>query len=133
MIIVAPISIGELYDKISVLKIKQNRISNQSKLINVNEELKLLNDEASKVAVGERKEELKVLTDELMDINTKIWENVDLLHVYEITNRICGDDFSATARAVYLDNDIRANIKRQINSMFSSSIVEEKHYSSDAI
>ena len=125
MIIHAPISIGELIDKITILKIKSILIVDKIKLKNIEQELQLLE---------ELKDSLNVDIDILEPLQSKLYGvNLELWHIEnykrECEKNQCFDDkFIETARQVYLKNDLRAEIKHSINKLFGSTIVEEKSY-----
>ena len=122
MVQIAP---GELIDKITILEIKMQRLSNKSQLNNVQNELRILSD----VKLNEIIEtpDLKELILKLKEVNEALWEVEDDL-------RECEDmgDFSfkfiELARSVYKKNDDRADIKRKINKLLASEIFEEKSY-----
>jgi hypothetical protein len=125
MIIHAPISIGELIDKITILKIKSILITDSIKLKNIEQELQLLE---------ELKDSLNVDIDTLEPLQYKLYGvNLELWHI-ENYKRECEKNqsfdgkFIDSARQVYLKNDLRAEIKHHINTMFGSTIVEEKSY-----
>ena len=123
MIVMAPISVGELIDKITILQIKQTKITDESKLINVRRELQeLLNifDNLSIPNVVER-------TDRLRQINAELWEIEDFKRQCE-QNRLFDAKFIQAAREVYIKNDLRAHLKKDINEQCGSIIVEEKSY-----
>jgi hypothetical protein len=116
---------GELIDKITILEIKSERISDAAKLQNVRKEL------ADLVAVRERAlttlPELTRLTAELKAINEALWQIEDDLRECE-RRQDFGADFIALARSVYQHNDRRAAVKRRINDLCGSRIIEEKSY-----
>src|ERR1700722_19613871 len=124
MPILAPISAGELVDKITILRVKAERID-AGKRANVTKELRLLEALAADVLPDSQK--LAVLTAELTAVNAALWD-------IEEGKRDCerrqdfGGDFVRLARAVYLENDRRAAIKRAINDETGSELVEEKSY-----
>ena len=124
MPILAPISAGELVDKITILRVKAERID-ASKRANVAKELRLL--EALAADVLPDTPTLAVLTAELTAVNAALWD-------IEEGKRDCerrqdfGGEFVRLARAVYLENDRRAAIKRSINGETGSDLVEEKSY-----
>lgn len=122
-----PVSWGEVFDKLTILQIKAEKLKNKHKLVNVNKELK----EIQKV-VGDLKhfpEDLPSLLQALKDINAQLWDVEESKRDCE--RRQCFDDsFVKLARQVYLYNDQRALIKRQINDLLGSEIVEEKSYQS---
>ena len=125
MIIHAPISIGELIDKITILKIKSILIVDTIKLKNIEQELQLLE---------ELKDSLNIDIDTLEPLQYKLYGvNLELWHIENYKrkcekNQTFDDKFIETARQVYLKNDLRAEIKHSINTMFGSTIVEEKSY-----
>ena len=124
MAILAPISAGELVDKITILRVKADRIG-AAKRVNVTKELRLLEALAGEVLPDSPK--LAVLTAELTTVNAALWD-------IEEGKRDCerrqdfGGEFVRLARAVYLENDRRAAIKRAINELTGSDLVEEKSY-----
>jgi hypothetical protein len=123
--LMAPISTGELFDKISILLIKSERIKEPSKLNNVHAELKLLQaiaDERFAAVAG-----LSELCAALKTVNEAIWEAEDLVRECERLARF-DEVFVATARSTYVNNDRRAAIKRQINILLGSRLVEEKSH-----
>ena len=123
--ILIPASHGELADKITILRIKRDRIGDNAKRANVERELSLLEDIAAREAAGFGP--VEPLLAELTAINAKLWDIEDAKRAAERAQRFDGD-FIAMARAVYLENDRRAAIKRQINDAFGSDIVEEKSH-----
>lgn len=123
--ILIPVSPGELADKITILRIKRERIGDDAKQANVARELALLNEIAEREADGFRT--VAPLVAELMAINAKLWDIEDGKRAAERAQRFDAD-FIALARAVYLENDRRAAIKRQINDALGSDIVEEKSH-----
>lgn len=125
MIIHAPISIGELIDKITILKIKSILITDSIKLKNIEQELQLLE---------ELKDSLNIDIDSLEPLQYKLYGvNLELWHIEnykrECEKNQCFDDkFIESARQVYLKNDLRASLKKQINELVGSIIIEEKSY-----
>ena len=120
-----PVSFGELVDKITILEIKSERIEDFSKLANVRTELDLLTTALSRFcAVPARAGELKA---ELQQINEALWEIEDQIRDCERRNDF-GARFVDLARRVYLTNDRRSAVKRQLNELAGSVIVEEKSY-----
>ena len=129
MKILIPVSAGELLDKISILEIKKERIQESDKKKNVNKELNLLR----KVQVESELVEticpkiLDHLCQRLKKVNEKLWDVEDKLRLLEEES-----NFSITfvnfARSVYRLNDERAQIKRKINELSGSELVEEKSY-----
>jgi len=118
------ISIGEAFDRLTILKIKSEKIKDESKLANVMKEYfylqNLLNEE---LEVNEENEDFK----RLLEINENLWEVEDLLREYE-ENKSFNDKFIQLARLVYVLNDRRARVKKEINLAYGSEFVEEKSY-----
>jgi len=118
------ISIGEAFDRLTILKIKSEKIKDESKLANVTKEYfylqNLLNEE---LEVNEENEDFK----RLLEINENLWEVEDLLREYE-ENKSFNDKFIQLARLVYVLNDRRARVKKEINLAYGSEFVEEKSY-----
>jgi Flp pilus assembly protein TadD len=124
-LIAIPGAVGELIDKIAILEIKSRRISDDDKLRNVRRELALL--ERSLNGAGLDHAGLGGLKGELTAVNERLWEIEDEIRSCE-RNGEFGDRFVALARSVHVANDRRAAIKREINRLFDSAIVEEKCY-----
>lgn len=123
MNITAPISIGELFDKLSILEIKISKITDPVKLKNVKNEFDLLQAIASNYIINE---ELASNLKKLKEVNLELWEIEDEIRIYEM-NKDFEDPFVDLARKVYLKNDLRFKIKSQINRILGSKIIEEKH------
>ncbi len=117
-----PVSWGELVDKITILEIKAERIDDPKKLANVTRELWLLNRKLSPVATQVLRLKLR-----LKDVNMKLWDIEDEIRDCEREQNF-GPRFIELARAVYVTNDQRADVKREINFALSSELVEEKSY-----
>lgn len=116
------VSTGEIVDKLSILKIKQNNIKDKEKLININKEY----DYLYKIVF----EDLKINKEDfykLILINEKLWEIEDDLRIKENKKQF-DEEFIELARNVYYTNDERANIKKDINIKYKSNFVEEKSY-----
>ena len=124
MPIMAPISAGELVDKILILQIKSSRIGAEQRA-NVETERALLVAILATAIASDAK--LEGLTAELLDINTRLWNIEDAIRDCERDGDF-GPEFIRLARAVYRENDRRALVKRQINDVLESEIVEEKSY-----
>jgi Family of unknown function (DUF6165) len=120
-----PISPGELLDKITILRIKAARMSDATKVANVKHELALL----EKTWKDSGAAALDLATEEanLTRVNEKLWVIEDDIRDEERAKRF-GEKFIELARAVYFINDDRAAIKKRINTLAGSSIVEEKSY-----
>jgi hypothetical protein len=123
--ILAPISIGELIDKITILEIKAERMVDSDQLRNVGVELAMLRALAS--SAGLDTPEMAAYAQELKSINAALWSIEDEIRELEMHGDF-GVRFIALARSVYQTNDRRARTKRQINAAFGSSLVEEKSY-----
>jgi hypothetical protein len=123
--ILVPISPGELLDKITILRIKSERMKDESKLANVRHELKLLEQTWSAAVPASA----NVRSDEqaLAAVNTRLWDIEDEIRVLERQQRF-DSAFIALARSVYIENDERAAIKKRINVALGSALVEEKSY-----
>tara|TARA_Y100000389_G_scaffold27816_1_gene23843 strand:- start:1471 stop:1857 length:387 start_codon:yes stop_codon:yes gene_type:complete len=120
-----PISLGELLDKISILEIKNKKILNESKILNIKKELNGLNKVLDELNIN--LSESNSLYNKLYKINLTLWEIEDSIRVLE-KNEDFGDKFIELARAVYKTNDQRFEIKNDINKLFNSEYVEEKSY-----
>jgi hypothetical protein len=125
MSILAPISAGELVDKITILRVKAQRIGDPAKEANVRKELALL--EATAARTCPTTPTSRGLTAELTEVNAALWDIEDGKRDCE-RRQDFGPRFVALARRVYIDNDQRAAIKRAINEAAGSEIVEEKSY-----
>jgi tetratricopeptide (TPR) repeat protein len=120
-----PTAVGELIDKLTILEIKAERVPDPGKLFNVRRELALLSDlKRSRRISGTR---IDSLCAELKRTNCALWEIEDAIRQCERMGDF-GPNFVALARRVYQENDRRAALKRDINVLFGSAIVEEKHY-----
>jgi hypothetical protein len=119
-----PGSWGELLDKISILEIKVERIVAPAALANVRRELALL---VSLMQPIQSHESFAAWKAALSKVNQQLWDIEDKLRRKE-RDQVFDDEFIALARAVYLTNDERAEIKRTINLSLGSQIVEEKQY-----
>ena len=125
MRILAPISLGELIDKITILELKQEYITDPGKLANIEHELGELNNILGNLLIK------TPLADEraaLKAVNRELWHIENFKRECEHTGRF-DRAFIEAGREVYLKNDLRARIKREINTLTGSAIVEEKSYS----
>jgi hypothetical protein len=116
------VSIGEIVDKLSILRIKKNNITDEDKLVNINKEYDYLYHKVF--------QELKVDTSdfyEMIMVNEILWGVEDSIREKE-RNKEFDQDFIEMARSVYITNDRRAEIKKQINLKYGSLFVEEKSY-----
>ncbi len=123
--ILAPVSFGELLDKISILKIKSERMTEPAKLANVRNELSAL--EATWMAHPAAGGDVAKLRMQLKAVNERLWEIEDAIRVKEKAREF-DDGFIKLARSVYVENDERARIKKEINLALGSAYVEEKSY-----
>jgi len=123
--ILVPLSPGELLDKITILRIKAQRIDDADKLGNVRRELALLEQRWSQAVAAP----IELAADEaaLARVNSELWDIEDRIREREAQQRFDAG-FVELARAVYLRNDERAAIKQRINLKLKSAIVEEKSY-----
>ncbi|MGR8948277.1 MAG: DUF6165 family protein [Gammaproteobacteria bacterium] len=119
------ISYGELLDKITILEIKSERISDKSKLVNVTTELEVLNSAWSESGLAINAVESERVA--LKSINEDLWEIEDAIRKLEAKDSF-GEEFVNLARSVYKTNDKRAAVKRTINDKLGSVLVEEKSY-----
>lgn len=121
----AEISIGELIDKITILEIKQDEIKSKEKFHNITMELESLRETCAQHVPP--LPEIQELTRQLKLVNRTLWEIEDAIRLKEALH--CFDEkFIELARAVYVTNDQRCAIKRQINDLLGSKFVEEKSY-----
>ena len=120
-----PISPGEFLDKLTILEIKSERITDTGPLANVRRELELLR--ASWAASPLAARDVSGLLRELKQVNEALWEIEDRLRRKE-SERAFDADFIELARSVYRTNDRRATIKRELNAALGSELVEEKSY-----
>ena len=127
MKILAEISVGELFDKITILNIKTQKIHDPEKLINVKNELNFLNNQASSIKVKDPTS-LSQNINKLQSINEELWDIENYKRECE-ANKDFGEKFIQLSRDVHFKNDIRAQIKKEINLLTDSKIVEEKEYS----
>ena len=123
--IYAEISAGELVDKITILKIKKEKIANKEKLVEIKKELDSLTNTFNKSI--KKNINLETLTKELENINLKLWGVEDKKRELEKKQEF-GKKFIELARNVYKSNDERAKIKLKINEVLGSNIKEVKSY-----
>ena len=123
--ILAEISAGELLDKITILEIKKEKISNKEKLVEVNKELVSLNETLKKFINDENK--ISSFKNDLKNINLKLWDIEDGKRLAEKNSQF-DEKFIELARSVYKFNDERAKIKLAINNALGSNIKEVKSY-----
>ena len=123
--ILAPVSFGELLDKIAILEIKSERMSDAAKLANVRKELDALN--ALWAAHPAAQVDIAALRAALKAVNERLWVIEDDIRVQE-KRQAFDAEFIRLARSVYFENDERARIKKDINLALGSAYVEEKSY-----
>jgi hypothetical protein len=120
-----PVAVGELIDKITILEIKAARITEPGKLANVLRELGLLREAWH--SQPQAPADLEDLRDALKALNLRLWDIEDALRTKE-HRREFDAQFIELARSVYLTNDERSALKRKINAVTGSVIIEEKSY-----
>jgi len=123
--ILAPISVGELIDKIAILRIKRERIHAAAARANIEREFDRLVEIRARASLDAA--DLAVLEEELFQVNGRLWDVEDELRALE-RNGNFGQRFIELARSVYRLNDRRSMLKRQVNAVTGSAIVEEKSY-----
>jgi hypothetical protein len=123
--LLVPVSYGELLDKIAILQIKSERMTDEGKLANVRRELSAL--EKTWMAHPGAGHDISRLRAELKAVNERLWEIEDDIRVKEKAQAF-DDEFVRLARSVYFENDTRARLKKEINLALGSTYVEEKSY-----
>ncbi len=124
IIVNSPISVGELMDKISILKIKKKNIADEKKLSFINKELHIL---LSTLNEAVQDNIINEFLDKLIEVNSKLWKIEDDIRLCE-SNKKFDQHFIDLARAVYITNDKRSDIKLAINNHFGSTLIEVKSY-----
>ena len=119
------VSVGELLDKITILEIKSERISDEGKLANVNKELGILRRTWAHSPFGQR--DVTAQIKRLKQVNEALWEIEDNIRRKEAAQKF-DEEFISLARSVYHQNDVRAAVKKEINTQLGSDLVEEKSY-----
>ncbi len=123
--ILVPTAPGELIDKLTILRLKEERMTDPAKVANVQIEMAALSKTAdSHIPLSV---ELTVLWEELYAINGDLWVIEDDIRDCENAKNF-GEDFIRLARAVYITNDRRADVKKKINLLLGSTLIEEKSY-----
>lgn len=116
------VSNGEIADKLTIIEIKLNKITDPKKLANLQNEYEVV-----KQALSTIMESAHPLYKQLYEINSRLWVIED--HIRDLERaKDFGDDFIQTARSVYFINDERSEVKRQINEITGSNLFEEKSY-----
>ena len=124
------ISWGELIDKITILEIKEQRLKSPDAVANVRRELKVLLSAVEGVFAVQST--LATLKHDLRSVNEALWQIEDKIRAKEASKSF-DQEFIELARSVYQQNDKRASLKRQINKILNSELVEEKQYSSYSV
>lgn len=124
--VMVPVAVGELYDKISILEIKMERIDDSAKLSNVRAELGLLNKIATALDCSSDSSVIS-LRNELKAVNEAIWDAENLVRQVASKDGF-GEAFASVARLTYSNNDRRAAIKRELSLLSGSMIIEEKSH-----
>lgn len=117
------VSNGEIIDKLTILSLKLVHIQDEDKLANIRKEFDILYKAAKDIGIDENNELYK----QMLDINGKLWDIEDRIRDCE-RRKDFGEEFIELARNVYITNDERSRIKREINLQTGSSLVEEKSY-----
>lgn len=123
--ILVPVSFGELLDKVAILQIKSERMTDPAKLANVRKELSAL--EKTWMAHPAAGKDIVELRAQLKAVNERLWDIEDDIRRKEQAQAF-DDEFIRLARSVYFENDDRARIKKEINLALGSAYVEEKSY-----
>lgn len=118
------VSIGELLDKLTILAIKRERISDPQKLEHIEKEFSILQERSAEYL---KNEEVSAIFEELKKVNSDLWIIEDDLRDMESQKRF-DSEFVEKARAVYFTNDKRFELKNEINSLAGSAIREQKGY-----
>ena len=126
MEIEAPLSVGEVIDKLTILEIKLIKVKDENKLKFVKSEKLLLEQKLNNLNIYDNQELLR-LKNKLFKINSKLWEIEDKIRIFE-KEKTFDDDFVALARSVYITNDKRFEVKNEINLLFNTSLREIKDY-----
>lgn len=117
-------SLGEVFDKLTILEIKKKEIIDPQKLINVNYELEYIQKVIEEINLSD---EIKELVDKLREINKSLWDIEDQIRIKE-EEKDFNDEFINLARSVYITNDKRSIFKKKINIALGSALIEEKSY-----
>ena len=119
------ISCGELVDKLSILEIKKQNISEEQKLFEINKEFRILNEIYE--TLKKENKNLETYYMQLLEVNSSLWEIEDKIRKLESESNF-HKEFIELARSVYINNDKRFEIKNNINVLFNSEIKEQKSY-----
>ncbi len=116
------VSNGEIVDKLTIIEIKLKHIKDEAKRQNLQKEYEVLDEAVSKIIAKDHE-----LYKALLNVNQELWDIEDRIRDLE-RDKDFGDEFIKTARAVYFTNDKRSEIKRKINELTGSELIEEKSY-----
>ena len=119
-----PVSVGELIDKITILKIKRHQIKDADKLVNIHKEHDVLTSLNEYVKI---QKDVLEHQQQLMEVNLRLWFLEEDIRHYEKNNNF-GEWFVDAARKIYKTNDERSRIKKEINVLCNSELVEEKSH-----
>mgnify|MGYP007063582813 CR=1 FL=1 len=123
--ILSEISVGELFDKITILEIKLDKVKDKQNKEEINKEYNILkNVQSLNIEITEN---IKKLLTQLKDVNLNLWDIEDKLRILEKEKNF-GNNFIKLARGVYFNNDRRSKLKSEINKIVGSNIVEIKQY-----
>jgi predicted metal-dependent hydrolase len=125
MHLMIPISPGEVVDKVTILDIKSEKIVDEQKLINIKNEQRVLTAVLNSFIKDHQ--DINMLREKLRQINEQLWDYEDIVRNCE-RNKDFGEPFIEAARQIYQTNDLRSEIKKQINILLDSDIIEEKSY-----
>ena len=117
------VSNSEIVDKFTILKIKESKITEPQKLKNIRKEIELLQPAMDKIGISNISEQYR----RLIMINSELWKVEDEIREYEKLARF-DDNFISLARAAYTFNDKRSIVKKEINTLTNSSLMEEKNH-----
>ena len=123
-IVEVEVSLGELLDKLTILTIKKDKISDPEKLVHIQKEYSILEEKSKKYLESDS---IKKLFNELIEVNLKLWVVEDDLRDLEHEKRF-DDEFVQKARLVYITNDLRFKLKNEINKITNSGVQEQKSY-----
>ena len=116
------VSNGEVVDKLTILQIKLEKISDSEKRLNIEKEFNLLNQSVKGIITPDNN-----LYQQLLEVNLELWKIEDRIRELE-KEQDFGKEFIETARSVYFKNDLRSKIKKEINKTTGSDLFEEKSY-----
>lgn len=126
MNVLIPVSVGELLDKISILRLKQQHIADEKKLLNILTELHQLLQIVQRLRIDQHRHYIHLMA-RLKSVNSSLWDLED--QIRELTSaQNTGEQFIRTAQAIHQTNDRRMRVKALINRTYNSTIVEEKSY-----